>query len=286
MPQIDRVPSIVYFHENQFAYPRAPKARVDHGFAYTNLLTAFAADRCLFNSQFNLVTLIEDGRDLVGRMPDSAKDHDFVGLRSKSEVLAPGFSPPPATVQLNLDRKRRVSDPLVIGWVSRWEHDKRPDEFLTLLRKIKLAKVKFRLVLLGPRPNTTPDALLAIRQEFGSMILHDGYSDSRQEYWIQLRRIDAVVSTAAHEFFGIAICEAIWAGAIPVLPNRVAYPELVDEGFLYGSLDDAADRLKSIGRAGDLSAQRKHCRQSIKQLQATVIAKKLDEVIEDCVCDS
>ncbi|MEO1530239.1 MAG: DUF3524 domain-containing protein, partial [Planctomycetota bacterium] len=37
------VPLVVYFHENQWAYPTAPPARVDHHYGYTNLLSAIAA---------------------------------------------------------------------------------------------------------------------------------------------------------------------------------------------------------------------------------------------------
>ena len=37
------------------------------------------------------------------------------------------------------------------------------------------------------------------------------------------------VSAAAHEFFGIAVVEAMAAGCVPVLPTRQSYPELVGE---------------------------------------------------------
>ncbi len=38
---------------------------------------------------------------------------------------------------------------------------------------------------------------------------------------------DVVVSTALHEFFGIGVVEAIAAGAFPLLPRRLAYPEVL-----------------------------------------------------------
>ena len=38
------------------------------------------------------------------------------------------------------------------------------------------------------------------------------------------------VSTATHEFFGLAAAEAIATGLYPLLPERLAYPELLSVG--------------------------------------------------------
>ena len=48
-----------------------------------------------------------------------------------------------------------------------------------------------------------------------------------QEYAALLWAADLVVSTAIHEFFGVAVVEAIYCGCRPVLPWRLSYPELI-----------------------------------------------------------
>ena len=42
---------------------------------------------------------------------------------------------------------------------------------------------------------------------------------------------DVVVSVADHDYFGVAVVEAIAAGCVPVLEHRLAYPERIPQAF-------------------------------------------------------
>ena len=53
-----------------------------------------------------------------------------------------------------------------------------------------------------------------------------GFLDSPETYGQILKHVDVIVSTAQHEFFGMAVVEAAAAGAVPVIPKRLAYPEV------------------------------------------------------------
>jgi glycosyltransferase involved in cell wall biosynthesis len=63
--------------------------------------------------------------------------------------------------------------------------------------------------------------------------LHFGYIGSKHEYAKWLKQGDIVVSTADHEFFGMAVIEAVRAGCRPLLPDWLSYPELFPKEFLY-----------------------------------------------------
>ena len=75
-----------------------------------------------------------------------------------------------------------------------------------------------------------------------------------RRYRAVLAGADVVVSTADHEFFGISAVEAIAAGAYPLFPDRLAYPEILQEAgqegkrlFLYdGSPSELARRLADL----------------------------------------
>ena len=54
-----------------------------------------------------------------------------------------------------------------------------------------------------------------------------GYVESKEEYLQWLEKADWVLSTATHEFFGIAVVEALFAGCLPWLPERLSYRELL-----------------------------------------------------------
>ena len=69
------IPTAIYFHENQFAYPLSPRDsdqsenRNAH-FGFINLSSALAADRVFFNSQYNLESFFQGAYDLLKKIPD------------------------------------------------------------------------------------------------------------------------------------------------------------------------------------------------------------------------
>ena len=108
--------------------------------------------------------------------------------------------------------------------------------------------------MFGQSFRETPQIFSTAAGEFAQQIEHWGYVESRPEYFNLLKQADVIVSTARHEFFGLAIMEAIALGLYPVLPRRLSYPELlqldgspVAKQFFYdGRPHDLAQRLTRL----------------------------------------
>jgi len=69
---------------------------------------------------------------------------------------------------------------------------------------------------------------------------------SKEEYYDLLAKAKVVVSFALQENFGYSIAEAVYLGCVPILPNRLVYPELYIEEYLYNTFDEACNMVSEI----------------------------------------
>jgi glycosyltransferase involved in cell wall biosynthesis len=230
---VNDVPLLTYFHENQFAYPVQINDERDFHFALTNMTTALASDRVAFNSTYNLESFLE-GVDRTLRLShDLQFDNPGGIIRSKAGILPPGID----FSYIDKTASQDHEDIPVIVWNHRWEHDKNPELFFESLFKLDRTGIDFRLVVLGESFRNSPEIFHEARKRLSRRILHFGYVPSKKEYALWLKRCNLAVSTALHEFFGIAVIEAVRAGCRPLLPNSLSYPELFSQKFLYDEND-------------------------------------------------
>lgn len=68
---------------------------------------------------------------------------------------------------------------------------------------------------------------------------------SKEAYYKLLARSKCVVSFALQENFGYGIAEAAYLGCVPVVPNRLVYPEMYSKEYLYNSIDECVDKISS-----------------------------------------
>jgi glycosyltransferase involved in cell wall biosynthesis len=236
------LPCVLYFHENQLTYPDARRQGRDLHFAMTNFLSAVAARGVWFNSHWHGQEFLRAMEQWMQQAPDYRPADALEQVRSRLHVHPPG-------IEIPTPRKKREPGPLRIGWVSRWERDKNPKTFFEVIDRLAQAGEDFRLLILGQSFQQVPGVFDQGRQRHLDRIEQWGFLESREDYRNALGRMDVVVSTAEHEFFGIAIAEAVAAGALPLLPDRLAYPELLS------GLDETQRRCCLFGSARELSSR-------------------------------
>ena len=86
-PELADIPVTLYFHENQFAYPVGDRQHSSIDPQMVQLYGALTSERCLFNSRFNLESMLEGVTELLRKLPDATPDHVVDELRAKSSVL-------------------------------------------------------------------------------------------------------------------------------------------------------------------------------------------------------
>lgn len=233
-PHLDDVPVVLYLHENQLTYPLPPDEPRDNTYGYINYLSCLAADQIVFNSQFHFDEFMEALPALLRAFPDYTHLNTVQEVRKKSSVLHLG---------MDLEAHDQFRDeypqpewgpsmkPPIVLWNQRWEYDKNPEAFFRVMNRLDDSGHQFRLILAGEHFEEQPYEFERAFERYAERILHYGYAEDFEEYSRLLHKSHLVVSTSIHEFFGIAIMEAIYCGCHPLLPNRLSYPELIPESL-------------------------------------------------------
>lgn len=259
VPQICSIPSIVYFHENQFAYPSNPDPlarplnRVEP--QILSLYTALCADAVVFNSQFNRSSFLDGARALLKKLPDHVPDGLLRCIEQASVI------PVPLSDELFNDAPSATKDSAVleIVWNHRWEYDKGPELLLAIVVELIARELPFRLHLLGQRFRSAPPQFEHLHAILDRHYAHSGiaagrsgFVEHREDYYQCLRGADVVLSTADHDFQGLSLLEACALGCSPLAPRRLVYPEYLPTQCLF---EDSADPQRSSRSAADILQQ-------------------------------
>jgi glycosyltransferase involved in cell wall biosynthesis len=252
-------PLAVYFHENQLSYPWSPDDRDvrhnrDKHYGFINYTTALTADAVFFNSKYHLDSFLSELERLLNFFPDHNESASVEDVRNKSSVLRLG---------IDLERfdeaaaggtaTQRGEDPLIL-WNHRWEYDKNPDAFFKALTALAERGIAFELALLGENFSQVPEPFLRAREVLADRVVQFGYVDGFGDYASWLFRSDILPVTSIQDFFGAGVAEAVYCGCRPLLPARLAYPELIPESLhadvFYTDDGQYEDRLEQMLLAG------------------------------------
>ena len=274
-------PILVYFHENQLTYPLAPGEEVDYQFGFTDITTALTADAIRFNSHTHCQAFLDGLPGFLKMMPDCRPRWVVEAIRAKCGVLYPGCDFPPRAEAFAATGS---NEPPLIVWNHRWEFDKNPAAFFDALDAMVARGADFRLALLGENCQTVPKVFIRARERYGARLRQYGYVNSRAAYIDWLKRGAIVVSTAQQENFGIAVVEAVRYGCLPLLPARLAYPEVIPERFhphiLYQDQEELNARLhRMVTRLADYDRLREDLSEAMGRYAWPNVIDDYDETL-------
>ncbi len=222
------VPLALYLHENQLSYPQNQRQGHSWRYGFINYISALTADAVYFNSEFHK-------QDFMAQLPRMLKHFaDFNELETIGEIEAKSAVLPVGMDLRRFDDHRAAKDndqPPIFLWNHRWEEDKDPKAFVRSLIQLAALGYEFKVAITGERFGKTPAAFKRAETTLADQLIQLGYVESFADYARLLWQADYIVSTARQEFFGIAVCEAIYCGCLPILPDRLNYPNLLTEEF-------------------------------------------------------
>jgi len=275
------IPSAIYFHENQLAYPFNSSKNPDRDlhYAFINYSSALCADQVYFNSDYNKSSFLEGLQTLLKIYPDHRNLATIAAIEQKSKVLPLGIALKPFDIY-----RSSISNQVPhILWNHRWEHDKNPQEFFETLFELKEEGIKFKLIILGERFAKSPRIFDEAKERLKDEMVHFGFASGFDLYARLLFQADIIPVTSNQDFFGISVIEAVYCGVTPLLPRRLAFEELFEgEDVFYDGGDFKAALKKNLAlfpfknkgleqraSAFDWSQMAQHYDQTFESIQLT-----------------
>jgi len=237
VPALASIPSLVYCHENQFVYPDHREGqRIEP--KITSLYALLSADRVVFNSAWNRESFLEGAQALLAQMPDAVPPGVVESIAGKSCIL-----PVPLEHHWFETRASIVGGEqhFTIVWNHRWEYDKAPERLFGALLKLHEAGEDFIVHVIGQQFRQQPPVFGEMYPRLQQHIGEWGMVESERDYQLLLQRSHVVLTTALHEFQGLAVLEAVASGCVPLAPDRLAYREYIPDDYRYASFPDDPD---------------------------------------------
>jgi len=246
------IPIAIYFHENQLCYPWSPDDRDiihkrDKHYGFINYTSTLAANAVFFNSEFHSNAFFEELHRFLKHFPDHRGLENIERIRKKSQVLHLGLDLKKFDqFKIKKENSGNGKIPLVL-WNHRWEYDKNPADFFNALIVLAEQGLDFNIAVLGENFSNSPVEFENAQKKLGGRIVQFGFAETFEQYANWLWQADIIPVTSNQDFFGASVVEAIYCGCFPLLPNRLAFPEIIPvdkyaDNF-YNNFDELVEKL-------------------------------------------
>ena len=284
-PRLTQTPSILYFHENQLTYPMRKGKKRDFEFCAINVLSCLIATKCMFCTRQQMESFL-DGIEGFLKHDDTIDPVSVITqIEDKSTVIPVGIDKAPFD-RARANRKNRKGKPLRVVWPHRFEHDKNPDDFFSVLLELADEGLLFEIIACGRTYGDIPPIMIEAKEKLGSRIIQWGFLE-RAKYAEALASSDVVVSTAYQETQGLAVIEAILSGCDPLLPNRLSYPEIIGDELckdhLYQNKSELKRRLRCMMRNPDRVRATSNHHAEMERFCWSNVAPKFDEIVLELI---
>lgn len=179
IPSLAQIPSIVYFHENQFAYRQNNRLQQDQPSSpvdaqLTSIYSALCANSIVSNSQYNKESFLTGAQHLLSKLPDFVPDGLMEQLKRAIVIpvpLASNLLEPHEKETHSLGR----SEILNVAWNHRREYDKGPELLLQLVEAVCQRKLPIKFSVFGQQFRNQPDEFVrveALLEDYGAKYPH------------------------------------------------------------------------------------------------------------------
>ncbi|KAG7218598.1 hypothetical protein INR49_020163 [Caranx melampygus] len=234
-PDLARLKKVLYFHENQLVYPVRKDQDRDFQYGYNQILSCLVADVVVFNSLFNMDSFLSSISTFINKIPDHRPSGLDQLIRPKCVVLHYPVQFPDVSRSVGTRRGRGAFVVMSLGlclvklgcclntsWFS---------SSCSALTKLRPPGLSITRIHISPHVNPvhrrtlflnwtlrtgsdlctssgpTGEIFSEAKRLLEPHILTWGFQSSKEDYLRVLCEADVVVSTAKHEFFGVAISD-------------------------------------------------------------------------------
>nr|XP_014965524.2 glycosyltransferase-like domain-containing protein 1 isoform X9 [Macaca mulatta] len=266
-PDLGKLKTILYFHENQLIYPVKKCQERDFQYGYNQILSCLVADVVVFNSVFNMESFLTSIGKFMKLIPDHRpKDLESI-IRPKCQVIyfpirfpdVSRFMPKHKTTHLKKMLSLKGNGGTVLSMALPFQPEQRDSEGLLKNSNSECdahcGLDTARREYLGNSLRQESDLKKSTSPENSSSRRGENKQNLTVNPCATLGG-DANQQRLLHIVWPHRWLEAVYCGCYPLCPKDLVYPEIFPAEYLYSTPEQLSKRLQNFCKRPDII--RKH----------------------------